>query len=274
MPATAFVLALLAATLHAGWNLVVKAADDRAASALAVTWGAAVVNVPVLVWFGLPSAEAVPYLAAAAIVHTAYMLWLARAYELADFALSYPLARGTAPLLVSVGGVLFAGDTLSLVGVAGVILVAGAILSLIHLPRPGQRIDAALVTGLCIAAYTIIDGMAVRATGDPLRYLAALFVLQAVLLTVVVLVMRRGRLTVGPGLGRIFLIGGGASALAYLLVLTAAQRAPLGLVSGIRELSVLIGLVAGAYILGEHVSRRHAVSVLIAGFGALLVAVS
>ena len=274
MPTTAFVLALLAAMLHAGWNLVVKAADDRVASALAVTWGAALVNVPVLVALGPPSAEAVPYLGAAAIVHTAYMLWLARAYRLADFALSYPLARGTAPLLVSVGGVVFASDSLPVLGIAGVVLVAGAILSLIHMPRPGQRIDAALVTGLCIATYTVIDGTAVRATGEPLRYLAALFLAQAILLTGMVLVMRRGRLRLGPGLGRIFLVGGGASALAYLLVLLAAQRAPLGLVSGVRELSVLFGVVAGARILGEHVSRRHAVSVVVAGLGALLIAVS
>lgn len=274
MPTTAFVLALLAAMLHAGWNLVVKAADDRVASALAVTWGAAVVNVPVLLALGLPSAEAAPYLGAAAIVHTAYMVWLARAYQLADFALSYPLARGTAPLLVSIGGVLFASDSLPMPGIVGVVLVAGAILSLIHLPRPGQRIDAALVTGLCIATYTIIDGMAVRATGQPLQYLGALFLAQAILLTGVVLVMRRGRLHLGPGLGRIFVIGGGASALAYLLVLMAAERAPLGLVSGVRELSVLFGVVAGARILGEHVSPRHAVSVAVAAVGALLIAVS
>jgi len=274
MPTTAFALTLVAAMLHAGWNLVVKAADDRVASALAVTWGAAMVNVPILVAFGLPSIEALPYLLASSVVHTAYMLWLTRAYQRADFALSYPLARGTAPLLVSIGGVLLAGDTMPWLGVVGVVLVAGAILSLIHMPRPGQHIDAALVTGLCIATYTIIDGTAVRATGDSLRYLAALFLLHAVLLTGVVLVLRRGHLGLGPGLGRIFVIGGGASALAYLLVLIAAQRAPLGLVSGVRELSVLFALIAGARVLGEQVSRRHAVSVVTAVFGALLIGAS
>jgi len=274
MPATAFLLTLLAAMLHAGWNLVVKAADDRVASALAVTWGAALVSVPVLVVLGPPSSDALPYLIASAIVHTAYMLWLTKAYQRADFALSYPLARGTAPLLVSIGGVLFAGDTLPLLGIAGVALIAGAILSLIHMPRPGQHIDAALVTGLCIATYTIIDGTAVRATGDSLRYLAALFLLQSILLTAVVLVLRRGHLGLSPGLGRVFVIGGGASALAYLLVLIASQRAPLGLVSGVRELSVLFALIAGARVLGEQVTRRHAVSVVAAVFGALLIGVS
>ncbi len=274
MPTTAFLLTLLAAVLHAAWNLVVKSSDDRLVSALAVTWGAAVVNLPVLVFAGPPSADVLPYLVPSSLVHTAYLLSLAKAYERADFALSYPLARGTAPLLVSVGGVVFADDTLPLLGIVGVSLVAGGILSLIHMPRPGQHIDAALVTGLCIAAYTVIDGTAVRATGDSLRYLAALFLLQAVILTGVVLAARRGRLTVGPDQWRTFVIGGGASALAYLLVLIASEEAPLGLVSGVRELSVVFGVVAGAHLLGEHVSTRHAVSVATAVGGAILIGIT
>ena len=274
MPTTAFVLTLLAAALHAAWNLVVKSSDDRLVSALAITWGAAVVNLPVLVVAGPPSADVLPYLVPSALVHTAYLLSLAKAYERADFALSYPLARGTAPLLVSVGGVVLADDTLPLLGIVGVSLVAGGILSLIHMPRPGQHIDAALVTGLCIATYTVIDGMAVRTTGDSLRYLAALFLLQAVILTGVVLTARQGHLTVGADQWSTFIIGGGASALAYLLVLIASQEAPLGLVSGVRELSVVFGLVAGAHLLGEHVSTRHAVSVATAVGGAILIGIT
>jgi drug/metabolite transporter (DMT)-like permease len=271
MSTTAFLLTLLAAILHAAWNLVVKTSDDRLVSALAVTWGAAVVSLPVLVFAGPPSADVLPYLLPSSLVHTTYLISLAKAYERADFALSYPLARGMAPLLVSVGGVVFANDMLPLLGIVGVALVAGGILSLVHMPRPGQHIDAALVTGLCIAAYTVIDGTAVRATGDSLRYLAALFLLQAVVLTGVVLLLRRGRFEAGAGQWQTVLIGGGASALAYLLVLIASQEAPLGLVSGVRELSVVFGVVAGAHLLGEHVSRRHAVSVATAVFGAILI---
>lgn len=271
MPTTAFLLTLLAAILHAAWNLVVKSADDRLVSALAVTWGAAVVNLPVLLFAGPPSADVLPYLIPSSLVHTAYILSLVKAYERADFALSYPLARGTAPLLVSIGGVVFADDTLPLLGIVGVSLVAGGILSLIHMPRPGQHIDAALVTGLCIATYTVIDGTAVRATGDSLRYLAALFLLQAIVLTGVILVSRRGHIRVGADQWRTFVVGGGSSALAYLLVLIASQEAPLGLVSGVRELSVVFGVIGAALLLGEHVSTRHAVSVATAVAGAILI---
>jgi drug/metabolite transporter (DMT)-like permease len=274
MPISAFLLTLLAAALHAAWNLLVKAAGDRMLSALAVTWGAAVIGLPVLAVFGLPSVQALPYLAVSCLVHSGYMVMLTQAYRRADFVLAYPLARGTAPLLVTVGGVLLVGDHLTAPGVLGVALVAGAILSLVRMPRGHQRVGAALLTGVFIATYSLIDGAAVRVTQESARYLAALFLLQAVILTIGILIARRGRIEFVPGLGRIAVIGGGASGLAYLLVLVASQQAPLGLVSGIRELSVMIGIVAGTKMLGEHVSRRHMVSVITSVIGVILIGAS
>ncbi len=274
MPISAFVLTLLAAALHAGWNMVVKAADDRMLSALAVTWGGAVFGLPVLAVFGLPSAEAIPYLAVSGVVHSAYMTTLTQAYKRADFVLAYPLARGTAPLLVTAGGVLLVGDHLTPIGILGVVLVAGAILSLVQMPRGHQRVGAALLTGVFIATYSLIDGKAVRVTGESARYLAALFLLHAIILTLGVLIARRGHVELVPGLGRTAVIGGGASGLAYLLVLVASQEAPLGLVSGIRELSVMFGIVAGTKMLGEQVSRRHMMSVVTSVVGVILIGAS
>lgn len=274
MPISAFLLTLLAAALHTGWNLLVKAAGDRMLSALAVTWGAAVIGLPVLVVVGLPSAQALPYLAVSALVHSGYMTMLTLAYKRADFVLAYPLARGTAPLLVTLGGVLLVGDTLTATGVLGVVLVAGAILSLIRMPKGHQRVGAAILTGVFIATYSLIDGKAVRVTQESARYLAALFLLQAVILSIGVLIARRGRIELVPGLARTAVIGGGASGLAYLLVLVASQQAPLGLVSGIRELSVMFGVVAGTKLLGEQISRRHLTSVVTSVVGAILIAAS
>jgi len=274
MPLDAFLLTLTAAALHAGWNLVVKSGSDRIMAALAVTAGAATLSVPVVVFVGPPSRDAIPFLVASAIVHTAYLLALTKAYERADFALAYPIARGSAPLLVTIGGVMFAGDELTVLGVVGVAIVATSILSLVQRRGGGQRVDAALITGLCIASYSVIDGKAVRVTGSSLRYVALLFVLHFAVLLGVIVVRRRGIPAVPDRFGLTMIVGGGASALAYLLVLIAVQDAPLGLVSGVRELSVIFGLIAGVVILGENVGRRHALAAVGAAAGAALIGLS
>lgn len=275
MTGTAFVLVLVAAALHAVWNSIVKASTDGLVATWAVVSAAALVNVPVLVVVGLPNRDVWWIIAASAAIHVAYNLTLVIAYDRADLSVAYPIARGTAPLLVTVGGATVLGDPTTAQGVAGVALVSLS-LGVLATGRPMHHTTWATVTGVMIAAYTIVDGAGVRANGDSVQFIAAVFVLHALALTVIV-VYQRGLTPMKQSVIAQpirLVIGGTASASAYLLVMIAARTEPLGLVAGLRETSALFGLAIGIGVLKESVTPRHAFTVIFAVLGTIAIATS
>ena len=273
---TAFFLILGAALLHAAWNLVVKGSEDRLASMWAVATAGGLVNLPVLAVIGFPEREVWGWLALSAVLHVAYGYTLAGTYDRVDLSSAYPIARGTAPLIVTVIGVLFLDDTISLVGVIGIALVAGS-LALIGLRHVPKNVGWPILTGLVIAAYTVSDGAGVRAGDESVRYIGALFVMHSLLFTLILGATRKSLASLGEALRRSpvrLLLGGAASAGAYLLVMIAARSTPLGLVAGLRETSAGFGVLAGYFILHEKVTRHHALAVLVAIAGSTLIALS
>lgn len=276
MSGAALALALGAAFLHAGWNLMVKAGRDRVLSFWAVTLGSAILNVPLLVVLGLPDPVTARYLVATTILHVIYGLLLVAAYERADLAVIYPIARGVAPLLVAVGGVVWLGDVVGPVGWVGIALVSLGIIGLAITAGVGSGVGWALLTGLAIASYTTVDGAGVRAGDEAVRYIGTMFVLTGIVWTGLVL-RRRGTVAAVAHVRtnwREVVFGGLGSAGAYALVMVAALLAPLGLVAGVRETSALIGIFGGYRMLREHVSRRHMVAAVVAVTGTVLIAVS
>ncbi len=276
MSAEAFFLIMAAALLHAAWNLVVKDSNDRLASMWAVATAGGIANLPVLAVLGLPEPKAYGWLALSCVLHVGYGFALAGAYDRVDLSAAYPIARGTAPLIVSVVGIALLGDSISPLGFAGIALVAISlgIIGLRHVP---EGVGWAVLTGLMIAAYTLSDGAGVRAGDESVRYIGALFVFHSALFTVVLAATRGSLSSLGDALkrspGRLF-FGGAASAGAYLLVMIAARTTPLGLVAGLRETSAGFGVLAGYLLLGEKVTKHHALAVVVAIVGSVLIATS
>ena len=271
-----FFLVLSAAVLHATWNLVVKQSADRLVSTWAIVTSGAMLSVPVSIFIGLPERAALPWLATSALLHVAYGYALAGAYDRIDLAAAYPIARGTAPLIVMVGSIMLLDDVVSPVGFIGIALVVAS-LGLIGIRHVPNGVGWALLTGLMIALYTLSDGAGVRAGNDSIRYIAALFQLHAVAFGITILATRRSPSTMIAAVRRSplkLLFGGAASAGAYLLVMIAARTTPLGLVAGLRETSAGFGVVAGALVLKERVTRQHAVAVAVAVIGGGLIALS
>ncbi len=271
MSSGALGLVLLAAGLHASWNLVVKASRDRLVAAWMQTTIGALVFLPVLVVQGLPTQWR--SLSVSAVLHLGYALTLVAGYDRGDLSVVYPIARGTAPLLVTAGAALFLDDRPALLGVVAVGLIAGGILGTVR--RATGGVAWAVACGGFIAAYTLVDGAAVRSGGGPLRYVVCLIALNAVTLFAAIAV--RGRV---PALGATLrsdgwrnAFGGAASVAAYALVLTAARSAPLGLVSAVRETSVVLGALGGWLLLREPLgpSRVAASAVIAAGIVLLVI---
>jgi drug/metabolite transporter (DMT)-like permease len=232
-----------------------KSLHDQFASFALLNLGVALVCWVTWPFVGLPKSAALVYLAFSVLCHVGYELFLMGAYRRTDFSQSYPIARGIAPLLVSLGGLIFAGEHISLRALFGVVGIVVGIVSLAVRRNPAianrQGVYWALATGAAIAIYTVVDGLGVRSSNNALRYALTLFSLQSgVWLLAVVARQPRGW---WPGARRasVGMLGGVLSMVGYVAVLWAQIRAPLGVVSALRETGVLWAGMIGVFIFRE-----------------------
>jgi drug/metabolite transporter (DMT)-like permease len=261
---------LAAAAMHAIWNALVKHGGDPTLRLGVVALTGTAIGLPLLAFVAPPEAAAWPWLAASVLIHFAYYVALALSYRLGDLSFAYPLARGTAPPLVALGGAI-AGDRLATGEILALAMICAGILSLVLLgrrPGDGRRgLGAALTCGCMIAAYTISDGMGVRAAGSAPGYIAWLFVLDGILFGTAVLWWRLASLRRElPAVLRPAAIGGALSMVAYGIVIWAMSIAPLALVSAVRETSVVLAAAIGTRLMGEGMAaRRIASAILVCG---------
>jgi len=170
-PATA-ILVLFAALLHASWNALLKGGRDGLWTMTVMGIATCLACAILLPFMPSPAIASWPYIAGSALLHVGYNAFLVRAYRRGDFGSVYPIARGSSPLLVTLGAALVAKEWPPLSGIAGILLVSGGIISLAFRGRrlPESGIFYALGTGVFIAAYSITDGMGGRLSGNTVSY--------------------------------------------------------------------------------------------------------
>jgi drug/metabolite transporter (DMT)-like permease len=265
-----------AGVLHALWNAIAKYVDDRLlAFALigVVATGAGAVGLAVT---GLPYRAAIAYAVVSAVLHLGYNLALMNSYRLGAFNQTYPIARGTSPLVVAVGAYLIAHEHLSAPAVTGVVVLAVGLMSLAVSSGRLSRSDlpavgAAVVTGMAIASYTLVDGLGVRRAHDPYAYAALLFLLQGPVFPLVAvfrrpLVVWRPASTLTRGV-----TAGGLSVVAYGIVLWAQTKAPLAEVAALRETSVISAALIGTVFLHERFGPRRVAAAVLVATGIVLI---
>jgi phosphonate utilization associated putative membrane protein len=276
---------LCGALLHASWNALIKSGDDKALdTALIHVLGCAVGAVLVAI-FGLPRREALPWLAASLVIHIGYYVTLVGAYRHGELGFAYPIMRGTAPLIVAVLSGRLIGEHLPAATWLGVAGISGGVL-LIGLTRSargavGTRRHAlayALANAAIIAAYTIVDGSGVRASGNAMQYVALLFLIDGAPYFCIVMWQRRAALGPAAAFMRkrwpIALLGSCASLGAYAIALWAMTRAPIASVAALRETSVLFAALIGVVMLKERFRLQRALGTgaIVAGVMALRLA--
>lgn len=267
---------LFGALLHAGWNALVKAGTDKALDTALLNLIGAVLALPVLAFAGLPAAGAWPWMLASAAVHVLYYALLTAAYRHGELSLTYPLMRGAAPLLVAMCSLAVFGEALTPAGWAGVLGVSAGVLVLgtgRAALESGRAVLLALANAAVIAAYTLADAQGVRASGNPLGYVAALFVLNALPFGALVLRRRGWRAVWAHGRQRAPLatLGAAASMGSYGIALWAMTRAPVATVAALRETSVLFAALIGVWHLRERFTPQRALgtAAIVAGVAAL-----
>lgn len=279
MPFVAILLLLGSAILHTLWNLLLKQAGEK----YIATWWAVLLGsgifLPVLLVTGLPARGTWPLLAASVLIEAGYYVTLSTAYQDAEFSLVYPLARGTAPALIALWSISFLGEKLTHFGVAGLglivaglLVVGGSQLLNGRMEKPHLRgTGLALMLAVMISIYTTIDGAAVKRT-PAFPYAVMVFFLAPVVMSPVIFQrygwqVLRAELTTQKA--RIVSIGL-LTVSSYLLALFAYSLAPVSYAGAVREISVVIGALAGWRFLGERLGGWRVAGALVI-FGGILV---
>jgi drug/metabolite transporter (DMT)-like permease len=272
-------LVLSAAVLHATWNAIVKGTRARALVLAAVAGTNATVGLVLILWAESPLPASWPYIAASSVVHYGYYYFLSLAYKWGDLSRVYPISRGIAPLLVAVGALIFAGEQLSSLAWGGIILVSTGISILAFFSRgpiiPDPRSTlAAVATGLIIATYSVIDGIGVRLSGSPFGYMGWLFFTEFLVSLFIYIRLRPQFTPEVRATLRVGYLGGFCAVAAYGLVIYANTLAPLGMVSALRESSVIVAALFGVVIFRERpwISRISAAVTVGAGILVLTLA--
>ncbi|MET9459643.1 DMT family transporter [Streptomyces canus] len=269
---------LLAAITHASWNAIAHQITDKLVGFTLISGGGMLIGLAIIPLAAVPAAGAWPYLLASSCIHIAYYALLMKSFQLGDFGQAYPIARGTAPLVVTVLAALFAHEVPDGWAAAGVALSCAGLTGVALWGLRGRRpnwsaIGAALATGLTIAAYTVVDGLGVRASGSSLGYIAWLMAVQGVVIPAYALTRWRGRsVAVLRPFAGVGLVGAALSVAAYGLVLWAQTKAELAPVAALRESSIIVGAAIGAVFFKERFGapRIVAAGLLVAGIGLML----
>lgn len=269
-------LILLAAALHAGWNALIKISGDRIAVMAVVTLAGSFLSIFALPFVDSPDSASWPLLALTILIHTGYHFFLPVAYDHGDLGQVYPIARGVAPILVTFGALVFAGEQVSQFALIGILCLAVGVMTLTFDGGKISKINPkaiifAVATGICIASYTVVDGLGVRQAGSILGFAVWLTIGDGLLTFLIALVWKRREIAmVMKNNALLGLAGGTMQVGAYWIIVYALAVAPMGMVSGLRETSVLFAALISTFLLKEGFGVWRFVSACLVTFGLIV----
>lgn len=259
--------------MHAVWNALIKGSRDQVGTQACLMLVGVLMAAAAIPWVPLPARESWPLLAVSVVVHTVYRVVLVQAYREGDFSRVYPLARGFAPLLVALAATHLADEWLNRWETIGVFLVSGGIASLAFEKRsprqPSRRpVVLALLTGLFVSSYSLIDGIGARRAGSAIGYAAWLFVFEGLPFVVGTAIVRRRDLrAIVRSCWKLGLLGGVISTLGYTIVIWAMSVGGLAQTIALRETSVVVAALIGIGLMkeGSGVRRIAAAAIVVVG---------
>ena len=276
MSVSVMLAVLGSALLHALWNSLMKVGTKRLQAMVTLSLGEVMIGLPVaLIWGAGFNTAAVPWVLASGATHFFYKFFLASAYEHGDLSRVYPIARGAAPLMVALVSAVFLADVISPPEYAGIaVLGAGILLMAQGVFRNGESrklIPFALGSACATAAYTLIDGTGARISGNPVAYVAWVFVADGAGFATIMLAWK-GRSLLPSDRGTISrgALAAAASYSAYAVSVWAMTIAPIALVAALRETSILFAVLIGWTLFGERMTPAKGLAALVILSGVML----
>lgn len=260
-----FLVVLGAAFLHAGWNALIKTGGDKQSAMLVLSVGHAAVGAAVAATRPVPVAEVWPWIAGSGLIHMAYQLFLSYAYDHGDLSRVYPIARGAAPLIVALVGAVALADAITPTEYLGVAVLGVGIIGMARgvfsSGESRRMLPFAFGAALATAGYSLVDGMGARLSGDAVAYVGWLMMASALFYLPAALALRgRAVLRATPRGWALGLVAAVASYTAYAIVVWAMTRAPIALVTALRETSILFAMLIGWAAFGDRMTRGKLVA--------------
>lgn len=275
MSGSVLLIVLCGAFLHASWNAIVKGSGDKFFAAAGVNLAAGAISLLALPFLSLPNPASWLYIGLSTITQIFYMSLVVATYKAGDMSEAYPIMRGTPPLLVALVSAPLMGEVMGWRSWLGIVLICSGVLAVALDARRRNRGASSRTAALAlanagfIAGYTIIDGLGVRVSGDPVSYTLWLFLINAVPLPFWALYREPDRfINYLRNRWRPTLIGGFGTIGSYSMALWAMTMAPIAVVAALRETAILFGVLISAFVLKERVGPARFVAAVLIVLGA------
>ena len=264
-----FLIVLFSAVLHALWNSMASKYKNKNVSIPAIVYGHVPACIIAVIVLPLPSADSIPYIILSAIIHQGYQNFLLVAYQSGKFTTVYPVARGFGPLVATIISIFVLGVYLKTYTLISILLISSGIMLIGLFSKSVIKnykiLYTSLATGIFIGIYSIVDGYGARISESAISYMSWVFILSALIFPLVLRLRNqknilRKTLTEGK---TIFWLGGFFSYIAYVITVWAFTKAPIPIVSALRESSILVAMFIGYFFLKEKINTYKIISIIL-----------
>jgi len=270
-----FTAVIIASMFHATWNGMVKKHSNKVTALSAIILGHVPISIIAVIFLPMPSFDSLPYIIVSAFIHQDYNWFLLKSYSVGDLTKVYPMARGFGPIIATIISIFFLGLIISKASILSISLVCAGILiiSLFGYKTINNLniIKYSLITGFFIGLYTVIDGYGARVSLSAISYMSWGFILSAMLFPILLKINKYDNIfrnIINDGKA-IFWIGGSISYLVYGVVIWGFTKAPIPMVSALRESSIVFVIFIGIFFLNEKINLAKIISIILIFFGVI-----
>ena len=270
-----FTAVIIASMFHATWNGMVKKHSNKVTALSAIILGHVPLSIIAVIFLPMPSFDSLSYIIVSAFIHQGYNWFLLKSYSVGDLTKVYPIARGFGPIIATIISIFFLGLIISKASILSISLVCAGILiiSLFGYKTINNLniIKYSLITGFFIGLYTVIDGYGARVSLSAISYMSWGFILSAMLFPILLKINKYDNIfrnIINDGKA-IFWIGGSISYLVYGVVIWGFTKAPIPMVSALRESSIVFVIFIGIFFLDEKINLAKIISIILIFFGVI-----
>jgi drug/metabolite transporter (DMT)-like permease len=275
MDNTVFLFVLFSAVLHAVWNSMASKYKNKNVSIPAIVYGHVPACIIAVIILPMPSVESFPYIILSALIHQGYQNFLLTAYQTGKFTTVYPVARGFGPLVATVISIIFLGVYLKVFTLLSILLISAGVIFIGLFSKSVLKnykiLYTSLTTGVFIGIYSVVDGYGARISMSAISYMSWVFIFSALFFPIVLKFRKQKNIlkkTLTEG-KFVFWIGGFLSYVAYVITVWAFTKAPIPMVSALRESSIIFAIFIGYFYLKEKISLYKIISILLIFVGVL-----
>jgi len=272
---TVFLLVLFSAVLHASWNSMASKYKNKNVSIPAIVYGHVPACIIAVIILPMPSIESFPYIILSALIHQGYQNFLLTAYQSGKFTTVYPVARGFGPLVATIISIIFLGVHLKVFTLLSILLISTGVIFIGLFSKSVLKnykiLYSSLATGLFIGIYSVVDGYGARLSMSAISYMSWVFIFSALIFPIVLKFRKQKNIlkkTLTEG-KVIFWVGGFFSYIAYVITVWAFTKAPIPMVSALRESSIIFAILIGYFYLKEKINMYKIISILLIFAGVL-----